>query len=123
VAELLFELIRAGNLFLYLNFKEESPVVVSPEQQRHLAGHLPEALVLGSPAELHRWLADTIAEWQRERRDWFKDDQYSVKFRLTSDTSPKRNQPGAQSTGPHRPGAPSVGIAQPGAQQEPLAGS
>jgi hypothetical protein len=75
VGEFLFELMRAGNMFLLLDFKQESPVVVSPEQQRQVTGHLPEALVLGSPAELCRWLSESVAEWQRVRPDWFLDDE------------------------------------------------
>jgi hypothetical protein len=74
VAEFLFELMRAGNLFLVLPFTMETPVVVSPEQQQLVMGHLPEGLMLGSPAELHRWLSERVAQQQRVRPNWFLDD-------------------------------------------------
>jgi hypothetical protein len=71
--ELVFELMRAGNLHMCLRFGETRFVAISEEQKQHIAEHVPEVQVCSAPAGLQRYLTAKVEAWQRVRPDWFKE--------------------------------------------------
>jgi hypothetical protein len=71
--ELVFELMRAGNLHLLVSFGPTSTVTISEEQKQHIAEHVPEIQVCSAPADLQRYLTDKVERWQRVRPDWFNE--------------------------------------------------
>jgi hypothetical protein len=73
---LLFELMRAGNLFMVTNFAQRDLVAVSEEQAQAMAGRLPEPpRVCPSPADLQGWLAEKVEACRRVRPERFEYDE------------------------------------------------
>jgi hypothetical protein len=72
--ELVFELMRAGNLHLVLSFGPTCTVTISEEQKHHVAEHvLPDVQVCLTPADLQRYLTEKVEVWQRVRPEWFSE--------------------------------------------------
>jgi hypothetical protein len=71
--EVVFELMRAGNLHMLLRFGQMSTVTISEEQKQHIADHVPEVRVCTTPADLQRFLTEEVEACQRVRPDWFKE--------------------------------------------------
>jgi hypothetical protein len=71
--ELVFNLMRAGNLHLLLSFGQTWTVTISEEQRQRIAEHVPEVQVYSSPADLQRFLTEKVEAWQRLRPEWFQE--------------------------------------------------
>jgi hypothetical protein len=71
--ELVFELMRVGNLHMLLSFGQTGTVTISDDQKQRIAEHVPEVQVCSAPADLQRFLTEKVAAWQRHRPDWFQE--------------------------------------------------
>jgi hypothetical protein len=71
--ELVFELMRVGNLHMLLSFGQTCTVTISEEQKQRIAEHVPEVQVCSAPADLQRYLTEKVEAWQRIRPDWFQE--------------------------------------------------
>ncbi len=86
--ELVFELMRAGNLHMLLRFGQTCTVTISEEQKQRIAAHVPEVQVCPAPADLQRYLTEKVEAWQRVRPDWFKETRSAPIKRRASRVSP-----------------------------------
>jgi hypothetical protein len=72
--EFVFELMRAGNLHMLLDFGSTyATVAISKEQKERIEAHLTEIDVFGAPADLQRYLTEKVEARQRVRPDAFEE--------------------------------------------------